>query len=325
MALQKRLVVVGLAKQTAKGSPAANPAFQTGVTDGKPVNLDIDEEVIEVTSEKPLFGDADRKLVVPGMEYEALVHPKTIGLLLYGALGAVSTTGSGPYTHVITPAMDVPYLTAFGKMFGADWAKVEDAKVDELEITFEGAGSLRVSVTIMGCKFTWLTSAPTPGSDESFGATLFRSAGGTFKFSPASGTPVAANIVEGTLTISNNVEEVPAAGSVRPADVMPGVKAIEIAQKVVPDNLTDLRAQITGSGSGTELSNVPVYGSMEWTFVVDANTDLKIESPRVKGFADIPDADPSGGPVEIDFDGEALQPLTGHALTATLKNDQATY
>src|SRR5581483_7645171 len=164
--VQKRLVAIGLAKQTAKGSPASQPTFYWGVTRGKPANWAITEEAVEVTGSNPVFTDVDRTLVVPGADFTSLIHPKAIGLLLYGALGSIATTGAGvPYQHVLTPALDLPYLTFFGKAFGGDYMTVQDVKIDSLEITQNNAGRLFVAATMMGLLFAWGATPFTPTND----------------------------------------------------------------------------------------------------------------------------------------------------------------
>lgn len=327
MAVQKRLVQVGYSKQTGKGVAAAQPTFYTGVTAGKPANWTIDESVIEATSNAPVFGEVDRKLVVPGMDFTSLVHPKMIGMLLYAALGSITTTGAGaPYQHVIVPANDVPYLTAFGRTFGGDYLTVVDNKIDTLEIAWDGAGKITVAVTMMGLTLDWEAVAFVPVNDESVGGTpLFRAAGGTFKFDAASGVPVVANITKGTLKISNNIEAVPQGNSVQPGDVIPGVKAIDLDLTIVPNDMTDLRKALTGTAGGHSISNVPIYGSFDWFYSIDANTDLRLAATRVQAKPEMPAADPKGGALQVAFKGAVLQPPSGDALTATVHNAVASY
>lgn len=327
MAVQKRLVSVGYAKQTGKGVAAAQPAFWTGVTAGKPASWTIDEAPIEVTSTAPLYGEVDRKLVVPGMDFTSLVHPKMIGLLLYAALGSITTTGAGaPYQHVIVPATDVPYVTGFGKAFGGDYLKVIDNKIDSLEIKWDGAGHITITVTMMGCTFNWDTVAFVPTNDESVGGIpLYRAAGGTFKFDAASGVPVVANVTKGSLKIANNIEAVPQGNSVQPGDVIPGVKAIDLDLTLVPSDMTDLRKALTGTAGGNSISNVPIYGSFDWFYTLDANTDLRLVSTKVQSKPEMPSADPKGGALEVNFKGSVLQPASGDALTATVHNAVSTY
>lgn len=325
---QARLVWVGLAKQSAKGSIAAQPAFAVGVTDGKPVTWEMDQDPIEVTSEKPTWADADRTSIVPGAEFTSLAHPKTLGLQLLGVLGAIVTTGAvDPFQHVITPALDVPYLTFFGRAFDGDYMRVADCKVDELTIKWEGAGKIEVEMTLMGLDLNpWQTTAFTPTNDESLpGTTLFRSNGGTFKVDAASGVPVTARISAGEIRIARGAEGVPQSASPLPADIATAVVELETSLTIVPDDLTEIRKIFTGSAAGTTPSKVPVYGSFEHFWTISANHDLKIEAPRTAFVAEMPDADPSGGAVEIELEGVMYQPTSGDAIKATLRNAHSAY
>lgn len=324
--LQKRLVNIGVALQAAKGVAAAQPQYWFGVKSGKPASWEIDEDPIEVTGSTPLFGDVDRTLVVPGADFTSLLHPRMVGLLLFGALGEMATSGVGPtFTHVITPANDLPYLTFFGRAFGGDYVRVRDCKIDELELSWENAGHLSLAVTAMGVKLNWQNVAFVPGVDESFAAPLFRAAGGTFKVDPAAAVPIARNIVSGSLKIANGTEAVPQSGSVEPSDVAPAVMDVEVGINVAPDDLVDIRKALTGAAAGLEISQVPIYGSFEWLFAIDANTDLKVASSRFQVKPEMPEADPSGGFLEFDLAGKVLQPPTGDAVTVTLRNTVADY
>lgn len=326
MPLQKRLVAIGVGKQTALGAPAAEPFAWFGVKDGKPAQWEIDEDVIELTGDKPVYSEVDRTLVVPGAEFTSLLHPKMLGLLLYGALGSLVTTGAGPFTHVSVPANDNPYLTFWGRAFGGDYMRVEDCKIDELEISWENAGHVSLAMTAMGVVFNWGAVAPTPTNDESVGGTpLFRAAGGVFKVDPASGVPIERPVVSGSIKITNNTEAVPQSKSVQPSDVMPGVKDIEYTLTIAPNDLSDVRKAVTGGAAGTTIGNVPVYGSLDWLFTIDANTDLRIEAPRVQAMIEAPEADPAGGYLEVELGGKAVQPAAGDALKTTLRNTVAVY
>lgn len=327
MAPNKRLVAVGLAKQTAKGSPAANPTFWLPVTGGKPGNWNNTEAPIEVASDKPLWSEVDRTSVIPGAEYESLAYAKAMGLQLLAALGSITTTGSGvPYQHVIVPAFDVPYTTLFGKLFGGDYLKIADCKIDEMEITGDNAGSLRIKQTFMGVTLAWDVTPYTPGTDLTVGGfPLFRSAGGTFKFSASDGTPVVSPVSKWSFKIARGVSAVPQAASVQPRDVSIGVADITASFTIVPDDMLDMRKALTGSASGTTISNVPVYGSFDFLLSIDANTDLRFVSSRCRTAIPVPDADPKGGPVELAVEGSVLQPQSGDGFVCTLHNDVSSY
>lgn len=327
MSLDKHLVVAGFAKQSAKGTPASDPTYQLGLTDGAPANFEVEDEVVERTSTNPVHSDADRISFVPGVELGTLAHPKAIGLLLYAALGNISTAGAGPYTHTITPANDLPYLTVWGRAFDSDYIQLDDCKVDELSLSFENAGRVAVSASMLGLQETWEDAAwADPADDESAaGSSYFRAVGGTFKLDTGSDTPVAFDIATGELTIANGLSGVPKAASLRPRDLAPAVKELGVSMTAFPDDLTEVRKALTGTSAGSAVQDTPVYGSFEWLFTIDANTTLKVTATRVKFLATLPDADPNGGAVEVELEGLCLQPSSGDALTVELVNDVTSY
>lgn len=326
MPIQEALSIVGLAKQAAKGTPTAEPTFVVGMRDGAAFKVDIDQELEELTLDGArMASNANRLTVVPGQAYSLRAHPKPIGLYLYGALGAISTTGTGPYTHVITPGVALPYLTAWGKFAGV-LQRVQDAKIDELSFEWDKAGPVGVAVALLGGLLGFPASI-TPGTDASQ-TNYFRAAGGTFKFDAPSGTAVTAPITGGKVTIANGVEPVILSASVVPDDVFEAGIVIGCELKLTPANLDDWRETVTGSAAGTTASEVVVDGAFEVKFILDANTSLMFASTSAAWMIDFPDADPSGGAAEITAVGELFIPVDGAAaaaFTATLVNDVASY
>lgn len=88
MGFQKRLVKVGLAKQSAKGSPAVNPTWDFGVESGQAVNANIAEGPLNLTWPGRLVEGFERTELKPGGQFKTVATPKLIGLLLFGAMGA---------------------------------------------------------------------------------------------------------------------------------------------------------------------------------------------------------------------------------------------
>lgn len=324
MGIQKRLARVGLAKQTAKGAAAASPTYGFGLLDGQVLTVEIDQENEEVTSDKRTSPGANRLKVIPGSEFSTRAYPKVLGLLLYGSLGSISTSGTNPYTHVISPGDDLPYLTLFGRQ-GAEYPKVPDNKISKLTIGWEEAGPLEVGVETIGTDLT-LGGAPwTATNDEKDSGGKFRAAGGTFKLDASSAVPVTAKVKSGDLEIANDIEAIILSDSVKPNDVFPSIIEIMMGLTIVPDDFTEWKKIVTGTGTGTAITDVPIYGSYEVKFILDANTDLILAATRVGFTADFPEADPAGGPVEQELTGGAFDPAAGATFTATLKNSVVSY
>lgn len=324
MPIQSALAQVGVAKQTAKGAAAANPTFAHGITDGAVLTVEISQDAEEQTSGARASKAVNRTGVMPGMDFTGRAHPRVVGLYALGALGAVTTTGAGPYVHTVTLADALPYLSAFGKL-GSNTYKVQDFKVDSLSFSWSNNEAVEMAVSGMG---TIIDFAATfvPGTDLTIGADAkyFRASSGTFKLDVDSSTPVTAPIQAGEITIANNLSAVQTSGSISPSDVFEGRTDVECSFDVVVENLTDWRTIVTGTGSGTTATDAPVYGSFEINFT-NGTDALKLTATKVAFLCDFPDADPAGGPVVLTFAGIAVRPDSGSLITVELTNGVATY
>ena len=323
MPIQSAIALVGLAKQAAKSSPATDPTFAVGVTDGTVITAEVAQEIEERTSATRISEAVNRTGVMPGIDYSTRAFLKTTGLALFGALGNKSVSGAGPYTHIFTSgADDLPYLTAFGQM-GASIYSVEDTKIDSLGLSFEAGAPVTMAVSGMGTTLGFPASF-TPTVDESLGASYFTAVTGTFKLDTDSATAVTANIRSGEVSISNALESIMLSGSISPSDVFPGRQEISCSFEVVPDNLNDWRTIVTGTSNGTTASAAPLYGSFEIAFT-SGTASLTLAATRVAFTTDFPSANAGGGPVALTLAGVVLKPSSGAALTATLVNGQTSY
>lgn len=323
MPIQKRFTLAALAKNTgaAKGSAAAAPTFEIGVFSGAVGTAEVQEEDLNPTFTSRVLEGSDRKHVIPGAAFDFLATPKTLGLLLYGAAGAVTTTGTGPYTHTIKTGDTLPYLTAWGRN-ASEYHKVDDALVDTLELSWDTTGALRGKTTIRGLNLSFLASAYTAATvTERPKDGLLKGVGGTFQIDGAGAT-----IKSGTIRINNNLAAVLGSDSTVPKDLYPAMQTCDVSLTVVPDNLTLFRQVITGTGSGTTIQATSEYGTATIKHVLDASNDLTWTFNRLRFLSDLPGGDPAGGAQEVVLEGTAMVPSGGgDSWTAVLKNQQASY
>ncbi len=326
MPIQRLFQYAGIAKQTAKGSAASSPTYGLPTRGGGLLQVELEQERDPLTWKDTYRAayEVDRRGVNPAVELQTRAYLSSIGLLLYGALGAVTTTGTSPdYTHTFTAAATLPYLTAW-TLLGSERAKVVDCKVDRLALSWTGRELLSLDVTLLGCTPSFGEPSWTPTTDEQT-AERFRPVGGTLKLDAASGTPAAAKVSAGSVELRNNVSRVPLSDSVLAADVFENGLEVEVSLTVVPDDLAEWRKAVTGSASGTSASSAPVYGSVELTFQIASNKSLKLTLPRVAFAPSFPEGDPGGGPVELEMSGSALRTASAGPITAELKNQVASY
>jgi len=324
--IQKRLARVGIAKQTAQGENVASPAYSFGVLGGQVLSAEIEQENEEVTSDSRAVVGQNRLAVTPGADFTMRAYPKSLGLLLYLALGAKSVTGpvGAVYSHVFTMAQALPYCTVFG--YGAgEYTKVRDAMVDSFELSWEEAGPLEVALTLLGCDLELGLAPWTATTHDKDAGGKFRAAGGTFKLDAASNVPATAKVRAGAFRVPNALEVSRLSHSVKPSDLISSQVELGMGLTIRPDNMAEWRKIVTGSAAGTAITDVPVFGSFENKFVIDANTDLTIASSRVAFMCDFPESDPSGGPVDLELEGLISEPAAGAEVTVTLRNDVPSY
>lgn len=323
MALQVGKDVLGLAKQTAKGTIAANPTFLHGLAGGG-IKVEISQESDELTSAYLAPAGAYRDAVENGADYTTRAWQKAVGAYLIAALGNVATSGSGPYTHTITLAAGaLAYWTVFVKKGDGTITAVKDCKLDELEISWEENKPLELAAKWAGTVFSF--PATFVGTvDESDTTNYFVPVGGTFKYDVDSATPVVASVKSGKIAIKRGAEPQMFSGAIEAGDVYEGAAEVSCQFNVIPDDLTLWRTIVTGAAAGTTIGTTPLYGSFEHTFTKGADS-LKLASSYVAFLADLPEADPAGGAAEMELSGLCYRGGTATPLTATLINTQVSY
>jgi len=148
---------IGLAKQTAKGTPNTNDGdfdyilFRSGGVTPQNIVIPLDAEV----GGGAMARDMVKVGVTSGGALDIIPRPHTLGHFLLGALGAVSTVDNldGSYTHTFTLPADqfsAPYFTvrsAPGDLWGEQF---QDCRVAGLALAFAGARFVDGAVTFMG-------------------------------------------------------------------------------------------------------------------------------------------------------------------------------
>lgn len=318
--------VVGVAKQSARGTIAANPTFAHGVKGGAPISVEASQAPLEVTTGLRASANMARESVKPSSDIQAPAYLKSLGLYLLGALGSCTTTGAGPYEHTFVTG-DLPYLSIFAKNIGPNIEAITDAKIDELSLKWEGANHVEVGVKAMGTVFSYPATF-TAGTDETASESFLIPVGGTFEYDPIGSSLASARVVGGEIIVKNNVETVDGSAKITPMDTHEGRQDVEVKLTIVPDDLADFRKVITGASNGTVASaSVPV-GSVSIEFVENngGNGSLVVSGSKVAFMTELPEADPSGGAVEIELAGTAVVAPGGDApLTFVLTNSQASY
>lgn len=310
--IQDRVSLVAFSKQTALSSAAASGDYQIGVNSGAIANIEINEEDFPITWSSRLLEGHDRGTTVPGTAFETLAMPKTIGLLLAAVLGAESFSAGSPNTHVFTAGVELPYVTFFA-VRGTEKYKVGDCRISELELSWENTKALVVKITAMGCTYEFVTDYGVQTSERPKDGVL-KGAGGTFQIDGAN-----AVIKGGSIKISNNCEAQHGSASPLPVDVFPATQTVEVSLTILPNDMTLFRKAVTGTTNGTTVSAVPVYGTVDCSWRVDANNALVFDGNDIKFMVDFGDVKAEGGPVELSLEG-AIANRSATPFSFTLTN-----
>lgn len=321
MALQIGKDQVGIAKQAAKGTIAANPTFIHGLTGGG-ISASVNQEADQITSAYLAAAGAFRDKAENGADLKTRAWQKAIGLYLLAALGNDAVTGAGPYVHTITLGAALNYFTVFEKKGDNAILAVKDCKLDELEISWDENKPLEVSAKWVGGALSFPATF-TGTVDESDTTAYYTPVGGTFKLDLDSATPAVVPVKAGKLNIKRSIDTRYFSGAIEAQDTWEGLCEVETSLTVVPDDTTWWRTLVTGSAAGAGVQVNPVYGSFELTFVKGADS-LKLAGSNVAFMCDLPEADPAGGAAESELSGISYR-AAGTPLTATLTNTQATY
>jgi hypothetical protein len=145
----------------------------------------------------------------PGGDINCELHSEGMTTLFKHALGSVSTTGSNPYTHVISGASSLPVGLQFEKGFTdiAQYFLYKGCRINTLNMNFPQEGLVNATFSILAREEAVSTApqdaTPTYASVDpivSFNATLYEGAG--------LGSAVAlGTVVEANFSVENNIRE----------------------------------------------------------------------------------------------------------------------
>ena len=243
----------------------------------------------------------------------------------------VVTTGAGAagtcsfnYTHTLTPAAVVPYMTAFGSFGTADWATITDTKVSSVELAWEEAGKVMLKQELLGITPAFLAAAYTETNNEvPSGVGYFTAGGGVFQVEG-----VSVLMGGGSLKFDTHIAQPISAATVLPADVVEGKLEITWSFKIYPTDTSLFRGVYFGletAGALSGIANVPRLGALTAQFPGPFNDLLTIQSPKCRFMVEFPESAPEGGPAELTLAGTSTLPLSGATVAASLTNAVSGY
>lgn len=328
--------VLAFGKQTAKGTPLANPTFAFPKLGGGVANqMDLAELSLTGPS-LSRFGQYKQR-AWGGGTVQFLAHPEGLGLLLYECMGAKSVTGAGPYVHTFTMADTIPNanpLTVWD-MVANKWMKFTDMWVNRIKFAGASGNYIECEADFLGLTYTDAGNTP-PTFTLADPEPRFKYIGSTTKAEADNATPATMTNITAVEIEIDRALEAQYGGAITPYDIIPNDRAINTTLQIVYDSAQQAwdfyNWSATGQAAtgGTASQSLPA-GSFDVTFgrhPVSGTRKLQLATNgAVWQYAvQRPEASSSGGPAVMEAIGQLVRPSGGGTeLTVTLENDTATY
>lgn len=252
---------------------------------------------------------------------EFYVRDASIGFWLWAALGADAVSGTMPnYTHAITPANALPYITAWRNVGDVLWEQYLDCKVGSLTISGSAGEPLTATAGITGRQASRLTADPTVATPVAI------QAGPVYGFNDATvnlGGGVTALVSSFELSIENNLTS-QQTDDVSPYDIAEGSREVSLSFDLIFESLDEYNKFHYGGAAGTTVSKDIFTTTALFTFAKGANNEIAFNLPSI-AYTDFP-VEPSaaGDPVTVSV-AAAAQRGASPVVTATVKNQVALY
>jgi hypothetical protein len=252
---------------------------------------------------------------------EAYVRDNPIGFLLHAALGADAATGTTPnFTHTLTPANTLPYVTLWRAISDTLFEEFRDCKIGTLTIGAEAGAPLSATYGVQGLQATRLTAAPdnaVPLSVESGPVYSFNDAAVTL------GGGATALVRSFELTIENNLSRQQTDGVV-PYDVVEGQREVSLTFDLIFETLDEYNKFHYGGAAGTTVDPDVFTTSAVFTFTKGANNEVAFNLPSI-AYTEFPVEPNTGGDPIVSSVAAAAQRGGSPVVTATVKNQIAVY
>jgi hypothetical protein len=262
-------------------------------------------------------------ITVSGVEGtpEFYVRDAPAGFWLWAALGADAVTGTMPnFTHALTPANTLPYITTWRDIGDTLYEQFRDCKVGSLTIAAEAGAPLTMSAGIQGLKSTRLTVAPDSGTPVAV------SSGPVYNYNNATvtlGGGVTALVSSFELTIENNLTR-QQTDDVEPYDVVEGLREVSLSFDLIFETLDEYNKFHYGGAAGTTVSPDVFTTSALFTFSKGTNNEISFNLPSI-AYDEFPvEPDAGGDPIVASVSASA-QRSGSPVVTATVKNQVAAY
>jgi len=337
MSLAGNIADMGIALQATKGTPAATAQHRMRVTGPMPMPVRDVEDIVETTGQRMREGSFVARIRFEG-SVGMVARPTFLGLLLYGAMGTKSVTGSAdPWTHTFKLAAALPWLTVWTQLSNGQYVRATDCKVTGLRIESSAGGVMMVTATIMGRSFvnlasaTWTTqmAAVTPENANPY---LHADGAGALKVEGTAVTRIERAAIEidntGAMQYGDNItpENVTEALQTITAEVVENIVDFALWNRMVYGSATPADLA-TPARDPLELAGSPAGIDFKWLRPGSPARSLEILLPRIQ-LVTLAGVEPNtdGNPIKQTATYRAYKPaVAADGMTAILQNGNATY
>lgn len=308
-----------LQKQTAKGTPgtiAAATSYKLPFAGGNIEPVRAIDQLAETDASRDQGVSFVRSGGVEGTP-EVYVRDSSVGALLTYALGSDVVSGAMPnFTHTITPANSLPYVTFWRDIADTLYEQYQDCFISSLTLRAGAGDPLTAAVAVNGLSSTRLTVAPDNATPIPI------QAGYVYNYNDVTVTlagGATALVSSFELTVDNNVSRQQTDDFV-PYDVLAGQRQVSLSFDLVFETLTEYNKFHYGSATGTTQSKTIYTTSADFQFDNGINNQIKFTLPSI-AYEEFPVAPNTGGdPIVASVRAVAQRPTAGAILTAVVKN-----
>lgn len=306
-----------IGKQSGKGTAQTTPKFKLRVTGGIVVPV---PQVIDLPETDSSF-QRSRAVKVGqtiGGAIEGFVRSDEFAFLAYLHMGAVSASGSGPYTHTITAASAIPYATIYNAFDSTALVdRLVDCRLGELTIRGGAGQALGYSAAFQG--ITWTGGETDPVLAASTVEPL------VYPHVTVSFAGASTDIVESfSLTSRRVIQAVQGDTGMVPSDIVTGRWEVVGNLRVLFETDAIWRNWLTDSTSGTATSQALATEALTITASRSSSDEVVLDSDlvEIRNVSLVPD--PAGNPLFYDIEFSAVPDTTlADTLSIVCKNSVA--
>jgi len=308
---------LGIAKQTVKG---------TGVVPTKFAKLSA-AETIEMLQEIGVFRELEGDQMIsnivknihkPDGTFSFFARPDLAAAILAWVLGADAVTGTGPYTHTITHANVLPWVTIEKHLDTVE--RITDCKINQVVIEGNSGQPISVEVSFLGLT-PGIEASPQTATYEANDKYMFYHGKGLYKLDGV----VVANICFFRITILRNLTSDSQTEDFVRNDLVELGFDIDVEFRLKFVNSDHYKNVLYGGGTDPVAALDDGSLTVEQTYGTGVDLKrLRIELPSLKHLAVQKFLEPEPAELEIPCTAKAILPATGEIITVTADNSVTT-